>query len=80
VNSDPIGEWWQLSAEFLEFAIGKRELLWEQTGQSGEKQCPTCEWHHPTTSFVAVYWDCMGDPRTTIEDAPTVPDMRYPTR
>jgi hypothetical protein len=28
-DPDPIGEWWQLSAEFLEFAIGKRELLWE---------------------------------------------------
>jgi len=26
---DPIGEWWQLSAEFLEFAIGKSELLAE---------------------------------------------------
>jgi hypothetical protein len=26
---DPIGEWWQLSAEFLEFAIGKSELLVE---------------------------------------------------
>ena len=28
-EADPIGEWWQLSAEFLEFAIGKQELLAE---------------------------------------------------
>ena len=28
-DPDPIGEWWQLSAEFLEFAIGKPELLAE---------------------------------------------------
>lgn len=27
--SDPIGEWWQLSAEFLDFAINKTELLSE---------------------------------------------------
>lgn len=28
-DPDPTGEWWQLSAEFLEFAISKRELLAE---------------------------------------------------
>jgi len=41
-ESDPIGEWWQLSAEFLEFAIGKPELLAEfltsTTNTEGDNQ------------------------------------------
>ena len=37
-DADPIGEWWQLSAEFLEFAIGKPELLAEFLAMKAGKQ------------------------------------------